>query len=62
MFFFNNLSSKYRLMQTKIGLNRRQQKFLFLLGITAIYVVLVIWHDFLQGAYLWDESHYWESI
>lgn len=61
MFSFNHLSSKYRLMQTKIQLNRRQQKFLFLLGITAIYVVLVIWRDFLQGAYLWDEKNYWES-
>ena len=48
-------------MLTKIQLNRRQQKFIFLSGITAIYVILVIWRDFLQGAYLWDESHYWES-
>ena len=48
-------------MQLKIKLNHRQQKFLFLSVITAIYVILIIWRDFLQGAYLWDESHYWKT-
>ena len=45
----------------KIKLNSCQQKFLFLISITIIYILLVIWLDFLQGAYLWDEIHYWES-
>lgn len=48
-------------MQLKIKLNHRQQKFIFLSVITAIYVILIIWRDFLQGAYLWDESHYWKT-
>lgn len=48
-------------MQIEIKLKRHQQKFLFLFGITAIYVGLIIWRDYLQGDSLWDETHYWES-
>ena len=45
----------------KFKLNQHQQKFFFLSGITTIYIILIIWRNFLQGAYLWDESHYWET-
>ncbi|MGC1309590.1 MAG: hypothetical protein WA885_20400 [Phormidesmis sp.] len=39
--------------------NHSQQKFLFLLGVTVIYLTLVVWLDFLQGPQLWDEITYW---
>ena len=42
-------------------LNRSQQKFLFLVSITAIYTARVFWLDFLQAPELWDEHHYWET-
>lgn len=45
-----------------IQFSRSQQKFIFILGITAIYIVLVVWLDFLQGPKLWDENTYWETI
>lgn len=45
----------------KIQLNHRQQKFLFLIGITAIYSALVVWLDFLQAPPIWDENHFWET-
>ncbi len=38
-----------------------RQKFLFILGITVIYVALLIWLDFLQGPKLWDENTYWAT-
>ncbi|MBE9063025.1 hypothetical protein [cf. Phormidesmis sp. LEGE 11477] len=38
-----------------------KQKFLFLLGITAIYTAMVAWLDFLQGPYLWDEKTFWQT-
>ena len=40
----------------KIQLNHREQKFLFLVGITAIYSALVVWLDFLQAPPIWDEN------
>ncbi|MEO1126815.1 MAG: hypothetical protein AAFX95_22480 [Cyanobacteria bacterium J06639_16] len=42
-------------------LNRYQQKFLFLLTITIIYVALVAWLDLLQGPYWWDEETFWQT-
>jgi hypothetical protein len=45
----------------KIQLNHSQQKFVFLLGITAIYTALVVWHNFLNGAQLGDEAHFWKT-
>ena len=44
-----------------IQLNRSQQKFLFILGITAIYITLVFWLNFLQGPYWHDEKPFWET-
>ena len=48
-------------MLTKIRPNRSQQKFLFLVFITAIYTALVIRFDFLQGTKINDEPHFWET-
>jgi hypothetical protein len=42
----------------KIKLNSFHYK-LFI--IIAVYTTLLIWREFLKGAYLWDESHYWET-
>lgn len=42
-------------------LTSSKQKFLFLLGITAIYTAIVVWLDFLQGPYLWDEDTFWQT-
>lgn len=36
-------------------------KRLFLLGITAVYVALIIWLDFLQGPVWWDEGTFWQT-
>lgn len=36
-------------------------KLLFLLAITAIYTALVVWLDFLQGPYWWDEKTFWQT-
>ena len=44
-----------------LQLNRNRQKFLFLLLITAVYTVLVIQSDFLQGTKINDEPHFWET-
>ena len=44
-----------------IKLNRSQSKFLFLLLITAIYTILIIQFDFLQGVKVKDEAHFWET-
>ena len=44
-----------------IQLKRSQQKFLFLLLIAAIYTALVIRFDFLQGAKVNDEGHFWQT-
>ncbi|MGB3201967.1 MAG: hypothetical protein WBA99_13770 [Nodosilinea sp.] len=38
-----------------------QQKLLFLCGITAIYLAVVAWLDFLQGPPFWDEVNFWKS-
>ena len=38
-----------------------QQKMLFLCGITAIYLAIVAWLDFLQGPPYWDEVNFWKS-
>ncbi len=45
----------------RIQLDRFQQKRLFLLIVTAIYIALVIWLDFLQAPAVWDEKQFWES-
>lgn len=42
-------------------LNRSQQKFLFLAATTALYIVLVVWLDFLRGPYWWDEETFWQT-
>lgn len=42
-------------------LTRPQQKFLFLLGISVLYLGLVAWLDFLQGPYWHDEASFWET-
>ncbi len=44
-----------------VQLKRSQQKFLFLLFITAIYTALVFWFDFLQGEKVNDEVHFWQT-
>ena len=44
-----------------IQINRSQQKFLFLLIVTAIYSTLAIWLDFLHGPKLRDEGHFWQT-
>ena len=48
-------------MFTNIKLSRSQQKFVFLLFITAIYTALIIRLDFLQGIKVKDEFHFWET-
>ena len=45
----------------KLQLNHSQQKFLFLLGITAIYTALIVSHNFLDGPKLGDEGHFWKT-
>ena len=44
-----------------IRFNRSQQKFLFLLLISAIYTALLFKFDFLQGIKVLDEPHFWET-
>ncbi len=44
-----------------LQLNRAQQKFLFLLAISALYIALVTWLDFLRGPYWHDEIIFWET-
>jgi hypothetical protein len=38
----------------------KQQK-LFVLGITAIYITLVVGLDFWQGPTWWDEANFWDN-
>ena len=38
-----------------------QQKYLFLLGISALYIALGAWLDFLKGPYWWDEESFWQT-
>lgn len=38
-----------------------KQKFIFLLGITAIYAALLAWLNFLQGPFWADESAFWST-
>ena len=45
----------------QLKLNRSQQKFLFLLLIATIYTALVVQFDFLQGAMVKDEPHFWKT-
>ena len=44
-----------------LQLKRNRQKFLFILLITAIYTVLVVKSNFLQGIKINDEPHFWET-
>ncbi len=44
-----------------IQLNHSQKKFIFILGITAIYTALLVWHNFLHGPLLGDEGSFWET-
>ena len=44
-----------------IQINHSKQKFLFVLSITAIYIVLMFWLDFLQGPYWYDEQTFWNT-
>jgi hypothetical protein len=41
--------------------SRLTQKFLFLLGITILYLAIIAWLDFLQGPYWWDEKQFWQT-
>lgn len=36
-------------------------KLLFLLGVTAVYLALVIWLNFLRGPVWWDEGTFWQT-
>ncbi|MBW4459199.1 MAG: hypothetical protein KME47_03035 [Nodosilinea sp. WJT8-NPBG4] len=38
-----------------------QQKVFFLCAITAVYLAIVAWLDFLQGPPWWDEADFWKS-
>ena len=42
-------------------LTHRQQKAIFIFGVTVVYLAIVTWLDFLQGPFWWDEKHFWES-
>lgn len=43
------------------SLSHSKQKFIFLVGVTAIYTAVVLWLDFLQAPPLWDEGHFLET-
>ncbi len=45
----------------EIQLTRSQQKSLFLIGITTIYIIRLVWLEFLDAPYWWDEEHFWET-
>jgi hypothetical protein len=52
------------MMKTKINLKRltsTQERFIFISGITIIYLFVLYWLDFLQGPIWWDEGPFWES-
>lgn len=55
------LRSKVGLRHLAMRLTSSNQKFLFLLMITAVYTALVVWLDFLQGPYWWDERTFWQT-
>lgn len=42
-------------------LTRSQQKLLFLIGITLLYLARLYWLDFLKAPYWWDEFHFWDT-
>ncbi|WOD41414.1 hypothetical protein [Nodosilinea sp. E11] len=42
-------------------LTHTQQKFLFLLSITVLYLALIAWLDGLRGPYWWDEETFWDT-
>lgn len=48
-----------KLQQTRQTLLK--QKFLFLLMVVFVYTALVLWLDFLQGPYWWDERGFWRT-
>lgn len=48
-------------MFVKVTLSHAQQKYLFLLCLTAVYVGTVAWLDFLQGPPIWDEKTFWQT-
>jgi len=43
------------------ALSHRQQKFLFIFGITVIYLALLVWFYFLNGPLWIDEKSFWPS-
>ncbi len=43
------------------SISRSKQRFIVLCLVTAVYVALLIWLDFLQGGYWRDERHFWET-
>ncbi|MEO1184106.1 MAG: hypothetical protein AAFX46_05040 [Cyanobacteria bacterium J06636_27] len=45
----------------KIQLNHSQQKFVFIISLTALYILLIFWLDFLQGPYWYDEKTFWRT-
>lgn len=48
-------------MFIKIASRHSWQKYLFLLGVTALYVGIIAWLDFLQGPPVWDEKTFWRT-
>lgn len=44
-----------------IQLNHSRRKFIFILSITAIYIALIFWLDFLQGPQWYDEKTFWKT-
>ncbi|MEM6753262.1 MAG: hypothetical protein AAF630_09860, partial [Cyanobacteria bacterium P01_C01_bin.38] len=44
-----------------IQLNHSQRKFIFILSITAIYIALIFYLDFLHGNYWHDEKTFWKT-
>ena len=46
----------------RIPLNLSQQRFLFFLGVAAVYGILTMgWLDYLQAPAIWDEKRFWEA-
>ncbi|MEO0885925.1 MAG: hypothetical protein AAFY54_08285 [Cyanobacteria bacterium J06648_10] len=48
-------------LQSKGSIRLPYQKFLFILGIILVYTALIVWLDYLQGPYYWDEKIFWET-
>lgn len=44
-----------------VSKNNLRLKFIFLIGVVAIYVALVAWLDFLKGDFWWDERIFWQT-